>query len=552
MKTFLRFFVALLLALGIIAVGQTFPAGFPSGSSSSSSSGDGYWVDAGTGWTARVAPITHQLDGGPALAFRYPGSTGYGFNVTMDTSQGNWFETNWPYYGGGSDPGFGGFNFVTSGVRIFSRNNGAGATGFAAGRQLLSLRNDQTGSAIGTGLTMFNSAGAELGSLFYAPQYLGTGTESLGLSTFWNVPIAFYVNPSNVQSTTPSGTVSAGGTFTSYAASNANAFAVTVNGARYDLGTGSSDYAVSDGTGIKTPSYWESTRAFASGAGVIAARARLAGSTNDAFTAAAAATSGAGDLSYDTTFKQMMMQNSASAFAPVGAHNTYGRQVISTRLMGVNGSLAYPEISERIRTDASGSLLQVYIATTGSATGLGVSPVSGLNRTYYVISTGTTDNSEYAVTVASSGSPSTMQPIVAVPQQPSWCQNIRTAGSIAVMRIWAGLASSAPSGSDLTGNGVMFRYDTNVSGNWYLCARDGTTQKCHDLGLAVATNTAYHLCVGIDSSLNYYAWINGTSYLTSAENAPLNTASLAPWLSLRTLNGSVKAIYQGIYQVESY
>ena len=64
------------------------------------------------------------------------------------------------------------------------------------------------------------------------------------------------------------------GEIISYVSSGTDALRMST-GARVNLGAGASDYAVSDGTGIETPSYWESTRTLTTGPGLIASATKM-------------------------------------------------------------------------------------------------------------------------------------------------------------------------------------------------------------------------------------------------------------------------------------
>ena len=313
------------------------------------------------------------------------------------------------------------------------------------------------------------------------------------------------------------------------------------NGARLHLGSGTNDYIVSDGTGLETPGYWESTLAFASGAGVIAQRVQAYGGTNDSLTTAAANAAFPGTMQLDTTFDEMTFQQSGSKFSPFGMpHITYGSQTFTTRVVQ-NGGL--PELAERVASNTSGGLFQMYHSPTGCTYTTGVSS----NRQMYGATTAVELNRQCSSTTASSAAPTVLAGIVNSDTLPMMCIRIRTGATITNSRWWAGLSSAATASatSTMAGNGAMFRYDTSVDGLLRLCTRDGTTQSCASTGITVASTTMYHLCVRLDSARAAWGWVNGVYVAKVSGNVPAANTMLAPWNSFETLTASANGVLWG-------
>jgi hypothetical protein len=326
-------------------------------------------------------------------------------------------------------------------------------------------------------------------------------------------------------------------------ASGENGIRFFFSGTRFDLSNGgTNDYMVSDGTGIETPSYWESTLAFASGAGVIAQRVQAYGGTNDSLTTAAATAAFPGTMQLDNTFDEMTFQQSGSKFSPFGMpHITYGSQTFTTRIVQNAGGV--PALAERVAASSAGATFQMLHSLTGCTYGTGVSS----NRQMSSVLTSAEANRQCSSTTASSAAPLTLAGIVNSDTLPMMCIRIRTGATITNSRWWAGLSSAATASatSTMAGNGAMFRYDTSVDGLLRLCTRDGTTQSCASTGITVAPVTMYHLCVRLDSARAAWAWVDGVYVAKVSGNVPAANTMLAPWNSFETLTASANGVLWG-------
>lgn len=338
----------------------------------------------------------------------------------------------------------------------------------------------------------------------------------------------------------------------SFASSGNNAYAVNTNGARYDRGSGTDDYDISDGTGIETPGYYESTRAFSSGAGLIANRVQAAGGAASAFTSGAATAAGVGTLSWNSTRNQMYTQVSSSAFAPIGQpHLVADKQTITTRVFGGTAANAPPQIAEQVVVGGAGTdtLQSYWTSTSGNSTTITTSPY----RAYYALTTTSSDANRQYWTVASSAASTTMLPITSTDASPQFCTRVVIFTLATNMRVFAGWVASLPSGgtATLSATGAVFRYDTSVNTKWSLCTRDSTTQSCTDTSITVAADTDYLLCITMDSSRNVYGWVNGVHEASQTANLPVTNTKIAPFISAENISGGAgKTLLVGVTQAE--
>jgi hypothetical protein len=131
---------------------------------------------------------------------------------------------------------------------------------------------------------------------------------------------------------------------------------------------------------------------------------------------------------------------------------------------------------------------------------------------------------------------------------------IRTAASIADLRMWCAIAASAPTASDTYGGGaparaVFIRYST-VAGDagWMGGNCDGTTQSLTASSVgAIAASTRYKLRIRSDGSTAYFS-VNGGSETSLATNFPGGSTRVGIVVSIYTAAAAVKTMhFQRLY-----
>jgi len=348
-------------------------------------------------------------------------------------------------------------------------------------------------------------------------------------------------NQSQVQITKPGG-----GSKLEVLNTNANntAFGIAA-GAYLDFGNtggGANDYVYSDGTGLQTPSYLQSTYAFASGAGLLAPRVRASGGALTAFTAAAATSGGVGTMAWDSTTGSIKVQQSASAFEPIGQpHIIYDGQTYSTRVASVEVN-ATPQIAERVNVTSTATLQMYWTYTAGSSGTQNSRSVYALLAGAGTIQFGTTANS-----VATT----TLQRITHSGLNPTFCQRVRT-DVITSAGLFAGLASVIPvtgGSAAQTGHFAYLYGDVGAAAFWQLCTRDGTTTGCTNTTAALAASTDYSLCFRL-STTSCDAFVNGVYVGSRSTNLPASGTGIAPVVAIEAI-GTSKTLYVGPMQVET-
>lgn len=425
------------------------------------------------------------------------------------------------------------------------------------------------------GVTMRGSTSSAYWDVSRGSLYLGMGVIESGLMTN-NVRLGvkgsgdsvgldiaeFFSRTQNVTSATPALALDENATLVSNRASGNNAFSILNNGARIDTGTGSNDYFISDGTGIQTPGYVQSTMGFSSGAGIIASRVRASGAVLETFDSTAASAGGAGDIGLDTTngFGQMRVQTSSSAFGPLAQpHAVLQRQTLSTRMIEGMASAGSgnvgPEIAERLKTGTNAAdTIQMYYDYGASGTGITTYLNSGsiIGRTWHLATTSASDGAKVRGFPATSAATSTFFGLVSSDSQFTWCQSVAVGATITSMAFWAGMLSADhnSTATTLTATGVAFRYDTAVDGLLYLCTRDSTTQSCTSTGITVAASTSYDLCITLDSARTIWASVNGVHKVKTSTNVPTTATALSPFHMVFSHTAATRQALFSDFQVE--
>lgn len=128
-------------------------------------------------------------------------------------------------------------------------------------------------------------------------------------------------------------------------------------------------------------------------------------------------------------------------------------------------------------------------------------------------------------------------------QETRWECVVRTAASVAAIRLWAGLKLTDTGVTATDDDQVFFKFDTGhatITTKWIAVASIGGTDVETDSGVTVSANTAYHLVVNIDSSRIAKFYVNGALVYTSG--ALTNATDLIPYAGVHALTGAAKAM----------
>lgn len=325
------------------------------------------------------------------------------------------------------------------------------------------------------------------------------------------------------------------------------------NGARLHFGTGSSDYAVSDGTGIETPSYWESTRTLTTGPGLIASATTLTSNSTLSFDSTLSSTYAAGSIATDDirgTVIRRLASTGTSAFAPVAPHIVFDEQTFTTRIIGKELN-APPKFAEFLAQSAPGNkYLDMYWTDADNVT-----QVLGTRLWYYIETTEVPNNQQYGTSTASTQGTfdgTAFTRMTSSDLSPSICQRVYTGADMTNTRIWVGLGAGtlAAATSTMSQNGVFFRYDSSVPDTaWQFCTKDGTTQSCGNTTVTVTAATEYTLCAKLDDTRTAYAYINGNIVGRKTSNRVPADTVLGPFISVETLTTATKRLNVGVMQI---
>lgn len=440
---------------------------------------------------------------------------------------------------------------------------GSNASGVGPAALYLASTSTAVGVHLGSRLAFGTASGAEYGSIWSSQMAsggarvglnltgggAGAGAQSIAFSSgspgTTGTPLGYF-NPTG--DFTTYGSVNAATTVTTNSASGARGY-WSNTGAWADLGGGGSDYLISDGTGIETPGYLESTQAITTGPGLIAPSVQASGAAFSSFTSTNRTALGAGNVLANTTIGELW-QSTSTGFKPFGTpHNVIDRQTLSTRLMGT-GKSSFPQIAERIACDThdgTGATVQTYMDRETTATTTGAS-----GRTYSALITADAATRGKMYTACSSAATTLYTSVYAgagaSTSYSSYCQavgGVTVANSIA----WV-LMANAETGADattLTAAAYGFRYAASVDGNWYACYYDGTNH-CTTTGVAVGASTEQVLCT-YQIGTNLLVWtINGAVTNTAAAVSSLSNAT--PMVIVDSTSGVV-GINVGVMSVES-
>lgn len=342
-------------------------------------------------------------------------------------------------------------------------------------------------------------------------------------------------------------------------ASGAYAAAMAANGARLDFGTGSIDYAASDGTGIETPSYWESTRAFGTGPGVIAPAVKATGASATSMTAANANSLTAGALLHNSTLNRMTQVVDANdggyTFMPLGAADLMDKQTLSVRVMG-NNINTYPQVSERIPctsySEVDAGVVQMHwsglLTTTNNNSSapytFGTLYTDGDAQRYGYTACSTLPTSLYRPVRGSTGDVNTYV---------GFCQRL-SLGDLNQQTVWSLLSSDIPTNNSTSmgGIGLGFRYSNSIGANWYACYNNGVTT-CADTGVAAVAGVPVVLCAyqrgTTSASASVLTFTIDGIYRQTAVVTPIS-GNLAPIVVLDATSGA-HVLGVGALKVES-
>lgn len=127
---------------------------------------------------------------------------------------------------------------------------------------------------------------------------------------------------------------------------------------------------------------------------------------------------------------------------------------------------------------------------------------------------------------------------------------MRTGGDISSTRLWVGVFSGGPSGSDdpAATHLLGFRYSTGVpETTWKACSKDGTTLNPSDTLVTVAIDTTYYFRIKATSttSVDFYLGTSSTNLAlvaTKTTNLPTTTTALGFAMQITTLTNAARAI----------
>lgn len=461
-----------------------------------------WWTDAGTGTNGN--PVGVQLNASSGYIFAYPGT------------------------GSGALPGTAGRQRATQTGIVFPTSGGMEwGVGTAVANSWVH------GNSTTVGLDFGSSATA-------APEFRFLGGVGTG----------------SYPGTLPGTKVSAG-LFSGNAVSGSNSVAIVTSGSRMDVGAGTSDYFNSDGTGITTPSYWDSSRAFSAGPGIIGNSVKSAGATFASFTQTNATALGSDVIVHNDTLSNMwqtlpsatVTTGAGVAFMPMGAEHTMQRQTVHTTVFGT-GVNTFPEIAERIPCASfggSGATVQMY--WTGAAT---TSSVVNGRQVGGIASTG--DGSQKYGVPACSSAATTPYAFIATPAAAAGalthCQRLSTYSDVTSTIIWSLFTTAIPAADSttLSASAFGFRYASSVGSTWYACYYDSSTT-CADTGVTVSASTDYLLCSHLSGTGAIVYTVNGV-YTNGATPASFPTQGY-PLVSLDPTASVTRALNVGPFSVES-
>jgi len=129
-----------------------------------------------------------------------------------------------------------------------------------------------------------------------------------------------------------------------------------------------------------------------------------------------------------------------------------------------------------------------------------------------------------------------------LPQNPTWVCRFKTYSGLTNMRIFVGLASALKTTNNDTAptEFIGIRYSSVVGANWYVCARDGTTQSNTDSGVVVVASTVYTLKIVIMGGNSAVVYLNGVLLGTFNTNLPQAATTLGPYLQIFTNENAKK------------
>jgi hypothetical protein len=160
-----------------------------------------------------------------------------------------------------------------------------------------------------------------------------------------------------------------------------------------------------------------------------------------------------------------------------------------------------------------------YVNCAGSASGYATNDNDDMTAWSKGTTTAVSGNSQYVLT-------SGVQ-LVRQGHDPVWIAVVRTAASVAHMRIWSGLIDSWVSSATWNADDpfsrkfIAFRYSADTSANWYYCTKDGANLNAQDSGVACNASTVYVLKFVVDdAAVTVTFTINGGASQVLNANLP--------------------------------
>lgn len=122
---------------------------------------------------------------------------------------------------------------------------------------------------------------------------------------------------------------------------------------------------------------------------------------------------------------------------------------------------------------------------------------------------------------------------------------VKTGTDITAQRIWVGLFSAVPTGTDTpTANLVAFRYATitDTTAFWRVCVSNGSSTVTTATTVAVAVSTRYVFAIDASTAGVVKFYINGILVLTQTTTLPVTTATLSAYATTTATTTTGKSL----------
>ncbi len=355
--------------------------------------------------------------------------------------------------------------------------------------------------------------------------------------------------------------------------SGTNAIEVSTNGARVDFGAGTDDYAASDGTGVRTPSYWLSTRAFntTGTAGLQALSHGFPNTLTNLNYEPADNLPGNYALSFNNTMRTLVETNSTTGLGPQTApvasrplspaleHAVHGRGHTTSMDIGFE-STSCPAVRERIGYNGSTGDYATNFITGWCDTNASSSTVLSGMRAFEFVTNGTiNDTAGWWTTdeTSAAGATSTPRPVTSPALQGRLCSRVRIPSGF-VGRVIVGFFNGLPPvGLEPASTpGIWWRYDSATSTQWFMCSANGISSTCQWTSVTMTATTPVELCIDYGASAGAGTgagmWLNGRYYGLINTAVPSSTTPLTPVVRAEATTATTQSFAVHSLSVESW